>query len=98
MSKPATKEEKEWMDAISQLPCVICHARPVEVHHITRCGRRMGHLYTLPLCVNCHRGDDGFSGKNRKAWDKSLPNQLRLLQFIRNKIKRNNTMREWFES
>ncbi len=77
--KPATKEEKQWMDKISKCPCVICGKTPVEVHHITECGRRLGHLFTLPLCLNCHRGDDGFSGKNRDSWDKSLDNQLRLL-------------------
>lgn len=79
--KPATKAEKLHMSRVASLPCVICeHPPPSECHHITECGRRLGHMFTLPLCVNCHRGNDGFSGINRSAWDKSLDNQLKLLE------------------
>lgn len=37
-------------------------------------------MFTIPLWASCHRGEDGFSGKNRDAWDKSLSNQLKLLK------------------
>lgn len=81
--KKPTKDESERMAKVSQLPCIICNRPPVsEVHHITQCGRRLGHMFTLPLCTNCHRGDDGFSGINRSAWDKSLENQLNLLDVV----------------
>lgn len=75
MKKPATKAEKEHMAFIASLSCVICGDRPVEVHHLVECGRRLGNMYCLPLCVFHHRGDAGFSGKNRaiktfaEQWD-----------------------------
>ena|GEM_PF-5095443 len=84
MRKRASKSDREYMAKVSELPCIICAASPPsEVHHITHCGRRLGHDHTLPLCTNCHRGNDGFSGINRGAWDKSLNNQLALLERVR---------------
>lgn len=65
------------MGFIKSLPCGVCGAYSnIEVHHITHCGRRLGHYFTLPLCIFCHRGERGFSGNNRGAWDKSLESQL----------------------
>lgn len=84
--KPATKEEKARMAKVSALPCCVCGAYPVEVHHITKFGRRLGHMFTLPLCVEDHRGNRGFSGINRSAWDKSLDNQLRLLEVVNEQL------------
>lgn len=84
MKKPATAEEKAFMKAVKQLPCIICGHAPIsEFHHITKYGRRLGHMFGLPLCVECHRGNDGFSGINRSAWDKSLENQLGLLEKVK---------------
>ena len=84
--KPATKKEKEWMAKVAELPCCICGDFPVEVHHITQCGRRLGHYFTLPLCTEDHRGARGFSGMKRDAWDKSLDNQLKLLEKVKDQI------------
>ena len=70
------------MAFIASLPCVICGDRPVEVHHLTECGRRLGNMFVLPLCVYHHRGNAGFSGINRDAWDKSLDNQLNLMTVL----------------
>ncbi len=54
-----TKEERAWMDAITQLGCICClldgvEPRPTTVHHILRGGVRMGHLYSLPACDPGH--------------------------------------------
>jgi hypothetical protein len=54
------KLERAWMDAITQLGCVVClvHERifsPSEPHHLLSGGRRRGHLYTIPLCPPHHR-------------------------------------------
>jgi hypothetical protein len=55
-------EEKRWMDRITDYGCVACHmdgrgrVEPC-VHHILRGGHRMGHLYTLPLCLAHHQHD-----------------------------------------
>lgn len=59
-----TKKEKAWMDAITQLGCIVCvitgkGETPAEPHHMLSGGRRKGHLYTIPLCPTHHR-----SGRN----------------------------------
>ncbi len=62
-----TKVEAEWMNRIVEHGCVVCRIDigvpvPAEVHHILRGGRRMGHLYTLPLCPGHHRDGAGLPG------------------------------------
>jgi len=84
--KPPTKSELAWMARVSELPCCICGDFPVQVHHITQSGRRLGHRFTLPLCVEDHVGRRGFSGLDRSAWDKSLSNQLRLLEIVKQQL------------
>ena len=60
-SKTPTKAEREWMSRIAELGCVACkqdgHQSPASVHHIVQGNRRMGHLFTLPLCYPHHQGD-----------------------------------------
>lgn len=60
-SKPATKTEREWMARIADLGCIACrkdgHSTPASVHHIVQGHRRLGHLFTLPLCPLHHQGD-----------------------------------------
>jgi Recombination enhancement, RecA-dependent nuclease len=55
-----TNAERRWMDAITQLGCIVClmtgrGPTPAEPHHMLRGGRRMGHLFTIPLCPIHHR-------------------------------------------
>lgn len=86
MKKPATAIEKRFMAQIKHLNCIICGDWPVDCHHITQTGRRLGNFFCLPLCPNCHRGANGFSGNNREAWDKSVENQLKLLKKVCDKL------------
>lgn len=56
-----TKAERAWMDSIVQLGCIAClltgrGPTPPEVHHMLRGGRRIGHLFSIPLCPPHHRG------------------------------------------
>lgn len=49
------------MGKVAAYGCVACQIRlgvhePTTVHHITDCGRRMGHLFTIPLCPWHHQG------------------------------------------
>ena len=84
---PANKEDKELMRRVKEMPCIVCgHPPPSDYHHITDCGRRMGHKFGLPLCYEDHRGRRGFSGMDRGAWDKSLDNQLKLLEKVKDKL------------
>lgn len=48
------------MDEITRLGCCVCILEgkgptPAEPHHRLSGGRRMGHLYTIPLCFWHHR-------------------------------------------
>ena len=61
-----TKAEKKWMDAITQIGCIVCHLQgypgtPAIVHHILKNGRRQSHLQTIPLCPGHHQ--NGTHGK-----------------------------------
>jgi len=62
-----TAEERRWMDAIVAYGCVACRmdgngvVAPC-VHHILSGGRRMGHLWTLPLCPGHHQDGTGAPG------------------------------------
>lgn len=81
LKKYKTKDDIRRLLDIKHLDCIVCnHPAPSDAHHITECGRRLGDDYTIPLCFDCHRGKNGFAGKNRGAWDKSLANQLILLE------------------
>lgn len=56
-----TKAEQQWMDAITDLGCIVCLMAdrgyvPPCVHHMLRGGRRIGHLSTIPLCHLHHQG------------------------------------------
>ncbi len=58
-SKPPTKHERGWMDRIVEYGCIACRLdgeepRPTTAHHIVSGGKRMGHLFTLPLCDPGH--------------------------------------------
>jgi hypothetical protein len=57
-----TAEEKQRNDELRKLHCVLCtlsgdfRTRPIEIHHIVRGNKRLGHWYTLQLCVGHHQG------------------------------------------
>lgn len=58
-----TREEKRRMDLIVELTCKACIQEPPGwpvgkscIHHIVEGNRRLGHLYTIPLCAGHHQG------------------------------------------
>ena len=55
-SAPKTEAEKRHMAAVAMLPCLVCGARPVEVHHE---GFPRSNLRVLPLCPRHHRREYG---------------------------------------
>lgn len=66
-----TPAGKAHMSKVAKMPCVICGARPVEVHHVIsgRFGqRKSSDLDTLALCFNHHRGPDGIHTDKAK-WE-----------------------------
>lgn len=60
-SKPATTIEREWMARAADHGCVACAkdgiSSPASIHHIVQGNRRLGHLFSLPLCPLHHQGD-----------------------------------------
>lgn len=66
-----TNAARAHMAYVASLPCCICGAFPVEVHHAIsgRFGsRRASDFDTLPLCYNHHRGPDGIHTA-KAAWE-----------------------------
>ena len=57
MARANTGPERAHLGRVASLPCVVCGARPVQVHHVkvTLAQRRI-HELTAPLCLNCHNG------------------------------------------
>lgn len=69
-----TTAEREWMANIVAYGCVACRMDgfgvvPPAVHHILRGGRRIGHLFTLPLCdPGHHQGGSSRGMVSRHPW------------------------------
>lgn len=91
-----TREEKAWLASICAYGCICCLAfgrprTPAEPHHILRNGRRMGHLFTLPLCSGHHRSgryDDEFVSRHpyKTRWVRLFGNELDLLVKLQSEI------------
>ena len=79
-----TKSEKSHMSRIAEMPCSVCGAYGVHVHHIRTgvgMGRRSSDLDTIPLCHEHHQGMTGIHGMGRKAWERHHGiTELQLLQ------------------
>lgn len=64
-AKPATMAELRRNNLIREMHCMCCalkgdlSKKKVEIHHLISGNRRMGHLYTIPLCTAHHRGQRG---------------------------------------
>jgi hypothetical protein len=73
-----TKDERNHMDAVAGLGCILCHRMghddtPAVVHHI-RAGQGMGqrasHYETIPLCPEHHAGKTGLHGMGVRAFER----------------------------
>lgn len=52
-----TKAEKEYLNRVAELGCIICES-PAEIHHKSRgagMGRKSSNYETIPLCHVHHR-------------------------------------------
>lgn len=60
-TRSPTKAERERWDLFRSVGCITCRLRfgepnlQYEIHHICEGNRRLGHWYTLPLCILHHR-------------------------------------------
>ena len=56
-----TKAQQARFERIKECGCILCRRylhvyEPPEIHHLTDCGRRRGHDFTVGLCPWHHRG------------------------------------------
>lgn len=93
-SRTPTKVEREWMDRARSVGCVACEkdghpGTPAEIHHIVIANRRIGHLYTIPLCPRHHR-DGGESAPSVHPWRRRFElkygTQLELLAELKKRL------------
>lgn len=66
---PPTKAERTRINLIMGMSCAVCalhgdvSKRALELHHIVRGNKRLGHWFSLQLC----------KGHHQKQWDKKNP-------------------------
>jgi hypothetical protein len=72
VAKAPTAEQKRRWNKIAQLPCLVCGAWPVTLHHLyTGGGGRKNHDKIAPLCYFHHIGAEGIDGRqkySKKTW------------------------------
>lgn len=61
-----TAAQRRHMGLVASLPCCLCGAHGVQVHHIKE-GKTFGkrdklHFCTIPVCESCHTGPNGIHG------------------------------------
>ncbi len=73
------KREAQYLSKVADIGCIICYragypGTPAEIHHIRGLGLGMGvrnsHYQTIPLCPEHHRGNTGYHGMGRKAFER----------------------------
>jgi len=60
-----TKAEQRHLDRVASLPCCLCGATPVHVHHVREgqgMAQRASNFLVVPLCPDCHTGPKGIHG------------------------------------
>ena len=91
-----TKSEAKRIDAMMILGCVHCAwwGKPVpaeECHHILRGNKRLGHLYTIPLCYMCHVDINRLTNPRNY----SVPSERELWERVQNRL---HLSTDWPES
>lgn len=65
-------KDPAYLARVAQLPCVICGARPVHVHHCISerfSQRNASDCETIPLCHDHHQGRNGIH-TSKRAWER----------------------------
>lgn len=88
--KTKTKLEKQHMDKVAQLGCIICGNPEVHLHHIRYPGLGMGKRSTnfevIPLCQPHHQGNLSVHG-SPKLFEEKFGTQKQLLESVLKRIK-----------
>lgn len=73
------KKERNHLGRIKSLPCGNCNEpAPSAAHHITEGSRRVSHYATIPLCYDCHQGNNGIHG-DKTLWKIMKNSELSVL-------------------
>ncbi len=60
-----TRAEKHYLDRVAQLPCMVCGAEGVHIHHCREgqgMAQRAQNWLAIPICPTCHTGSHGIHG------------------------------------
>lgn len=74
------KAERERFQRLSEMDCIACGRWGVEIHHLTDCGRRKGHMFTIPLCPEHHRLGKVSVHLGKKTFERTFGTQQELLE------------------
>ena len=56
------------MERVKRLPCMCCNAPPPSsAHHVTGDGMPRNDMRVIPLCYDCHQGQNGYHNA-KAAW------------------------------
>lgn len=87
------KQRKYRFEALSQYGCCVCR-RPAEIHHLI--GNHKGMAlksedeYTIPLCVDHHRGNQGIHQIGVETWESIYGSQDHHLELVNKYVKMKN--------
>ena len=73
-----TKAERAYLNRIAEQGCVLClhlgYGRTdAEIHHLRHgmgMGQRNNNMSVIPLCPEHHRGNTGYHGLGRRAFER----------------------------
>lgn len=93
-----TVEEKEWMDDVFEIGCIVCLEfmsvfTPCEVHHLEGKTKPGAHLKTIGLCSlhHRHKSNDGQwvsrHGDGKAAFEAEYAKEERLVELVRGRVK-----------
>lgn len=91
MKRSATKAEKQHMQRVANLGCIVCSeclgcmGSPAQVHHVrVRHGwGRSSHYETIPLCEPHHTGKDGVHSMGRDEFSNMYEkSEIELLDIV----------------
>ena len=67
--------EKRYLNRVAELPCVLCGAHGVHIHHAREgqgMAQRAQHWLAIPLCPDCHTGATGIHGNRQRLKARKL--------------------------
>lgn len=86
------KERKKRFNALSKYGCCVCR-RPAEIHHLIGSkyrglSQKADDEYTIPLCPNHHRGQEGIHQIGQQEWESTYGTQEWHLEFVNKFVKK----------